>query len=90
MTVYNVTTTVVALVEAPSEEDAIAGLHVALGNAGYTVHVDRGVHEPSAFESEPVDDDAVDVFVYRDEHTKRLRAEMANETARGYDPGRFR
>lgn len=56
MSPYNVCASVVGLIEADSEADAIAKLRTILNRANLDFHVDQsaGWREPNAFESEPL------------------------------------
>lgn len=56
--VYNVSTAVVALIEADSPERAIQYLHMQVAAAGFEVFEPEKAH---AFESEPVADDWAEV-----------------------------
>lgn len=60
MTIYNVRTTIVALVDAENETDAINKLHAHIDHIdrdGFVyVHIDAGAgHVPHAFKSEPLE-----------------------------------
>lgn len=99
MKVYNVTSTVVALVRADDEDDALARLRAALDRAGFEPYpcVDDG-----AFESEEVPDDhvldlppatnwltprAAEVAEERHEEAKHTLGELADRAIELIDGG---
>lgn len=62
MTIYNVKTSVVALIDAENESAAIAELHRLLRREGFEPY---DGDEPEAFESEPVPPEWVDNLGHR-------------------------